>query len=257
MFRMDKQRLKLCNVNCKPEIHGEEHVTATYLTLEAKVSNTVFDQFDPKLRPSLFQKAADNTQEELIDGHLPELKFPMLGPLTYGWEGAGYKSTIEYGATGNDIVLPMSNLDNFRFELADGGTVTMKFRIVCKTDALNNGRLIDMQQQEITLSLEPPSAEEQLKQQQDAEKAGGGKSSGDDNTGDLNLEGDGADPLYEQAKKLVADSGKASISFVQKELRIGYNRAARLIEEMEKAGVVSAMDAEGKRTVLEQVEEAT
>lgn len=62
--------------------------------------------------------------------------------------------------------------------------------------------------------------------------------------------GDGPDPLYEQAKDLVIKERRASISLVQRHLRIGYNRAARLIEAMEKNGVVSAQDESGSRTVL-------
>ncbi|MDP2805055.1 MAG: DNA translocase FtsK 4TM domain-containing protein [Gallionellaceae bacterium] len=59
-----------------------------------------------------------------------------------------------------------------------------------------------------------------------------------------------ADPLYDQAVALVLKSRRASISYVQRDLRIGYNRAARLIEHMEKAGVVSAMQHNGNREVI-------
>lgn len=59
-----------------------------------------------------------------------------------------------------------------------------------------------------------------------------------------------ADPLYDQAVQVVLESRRASISFVQRHLRIGYNRAARLIEDMEKAGLVSTMSSNGERQVL-------
>ena len=62
--------------------------------------------------------------------------------------------------------------------------------------------------------------------------------------------GEGPDPLYDEAVKTVRAQNKASISLVQRVLRIGYNRAACLLEEMEKAGVVSAMSADGRRMVL-------
>ncbi len=62
------------------------------------------------------------------------------------------------------------------------------------------------------------------------------------------------DPLYTQAVDFVVAAGKASISAVQRELQLGYNRAARLVELMETNGVVSPMDASGKRTVLEAAE---
>ncbi|MDB5904041.1 MAG: cell division protein FtsK [Betaproteobacteria bacterium] len=63
--------------------------------------------------------------------------------------------------------------------------------------------------------------------------------------------GDGeSDPLYDQACAIVLKTRRASISLVQRHLRIGYNRAARLIEQMERSGMVSAMQTNGNREVL-------
>ena len=68
------------------------------------------------------------------------------------------------------------------------------------------------------------------------------------------LAGDGgdveADPLYDQAVEIVVKTRRPSISLVQRHLRIGYNRAARLIEQMERAGLVSSMGSNGNREVL-------
>lgn len=61
---------------------------------------------------------------------------------------------------------------------------------------------------------------------------------------------DDLDVLYDEAVKIVTESGKASISYVQRRLKIGYNRAARMIEEMEATGVVSSMQSNGQREVL-------
>jgi S-DNA-T family DNA segregation ATPase FtsK/SpoIIIE len=81
----------------------------------------------------------------------------------------------------------------------------------------------------------------------------------DDGAGDgipgLTPEGDGnddpeSDPLYDEAVQFVLESRRASISAVQRKLRIGYNRAARLIETMEAAGLVSGMGTNGSREVL-------
>ncbi len=58
------------------------------------------------------------------------------------------------------------------------------------------------------------------------------------------------DPLYDEALRIVTESRRASISGVQRRLRIGYNRAARLIEQMEKAGVVGPLQSNGSREVL-------
>ena len=58
------------------------------------------------------------------------------------------------------------------------------------------------------------------------------------------------DELYEEAIKLVKSEGKASTSFLQRKLQIGYNRAARIIDMMEEKGVVSKANHVGKREVL-------
>jgi len=62
--------------------------------------------------------------------------------------------------------------------------------------------------------------------------------------------GDESDPLYDEAVKIVTESRRASISGVQRRLKIGYNRAARLIEAMEAAGVVTPPEHNGDRQVL-------
>lgn len=59
-----------------------------------------------------------------------------------------------------------------------------------------------------------------------------------------------SDPMYDQACEVVLKHRRASISLVQRHLRIGYNRAARLLEQMEQSGMVSAMQSNGNRDIL-------
>jgi S-DNA-T family DNA segregation ATPase FtsK/SpoIIIE len=66
----------------------------------------------------------------------------------------------------------------------------------------------------------------------------------------MNNTGDGDLSLFDQAVDLVAREGKASTSFIQRHLQIGYNRAAKLIEQMEKEGIVGPANHVGKREVL-------
>lgn len=79
------------------------------------------------------------------------------------------------------------------------------------------------------------------------------------NEAETSMDGEGAssaasgaetDPLYDEAVAIVLKTRRASISGVQRQLRIGYNRAARLIEDMERAGLVSAMQSNGNREIL-------
>jgi S-DNA-T family DNA segregation ATPase FtsK/SpoIIIE len=69
-------------------------------------------------------------------------------------------------------------------------------------------------------------------------------------SGGADAPGGEADPLYDQAVQIVLQNRRASISLVQRHLRIGYNRAARLIEDMERAGLVSSMASNGNREIL-------
>jgi S-DNA-T family DNA segregation ATPase FtsK/SpoIIIE len=73
-----------------------------------------------------------------------------------------------------------------------------------------------------------------------------------DDDGGMLAEGDTSekDPMYDQAVEVVLKNRKASISLVQRHLKIGYNRAARLVEDMEKAGLVSSMSGSGQREIL-------
>ena len=61
---------------------------------------------------------------------------------------------------------------------------------------------------------------------------------------------DGEKNLFDQAVDVVTREGKASTSFIQRHLQIGYNRAAKLIEQMEKEGIVSPANHVGKREIL-------
>jgi S-DNA-T family DNA segregation ATPase FtsK/SpoIIIE len=77
-----------------------------------------------------------------------------------------------------------------------------------------------------------------------------GPEAGEAEDGILDAPDGESDPLYDQAVTIVLKTRRASISLVQRHLRIGYNRAARLIEQMERSGLVSAMQTNGNRDVL-------
>jgi DNA segregation ATPase FtsK/SpoIIIE, S-DNA-T family len=73
---------------------------------------------------------------------------------------------------------------------------------------------------------------------------------GGDLGGDLSESGGDKDPMYDQAVEVVLKNRKASISLVQRHLKIGYNRSARMLEEMEKSGLIGAMSGSGQRDIL-------
>lgn len=74
------------------------------------------------------------------------------------------------------------------------------------------------------------------------------ESSGTDESGTIGT--DTLDPLYEDAKQVVLQDRKSSISYIQRRLQIGYNRSARIVEQLEQMGVLSAPNAKGNREII-------
>ena len=66
----------------------------------------------------------------------------------------------------------------------------------------------------------------------------------------LETASDDMDPLYDEAVRIVTETRKTSISYIQRRLKIGYNRAARIVEEMEAGGLVGPLEANGNREIL-------
>ena len=72
----------------------------------------------------------------------------------------------------------------------------------------------------------------------------------DDETSEPGLFSEGSDPLYDRALEIVIQAGKASASYIQRRLKIGYNRAARLVEEMEARGIVGPANGSKPREII-------
>ncbi|MGZ7242282.1 DNA translocase FtsK, partial [Streptococcus pyogenes] len=76
-------------------------------------------------------------------------------------------------------------------------------------------------------------------------------SDGDFDSGSGTSSDDGSDPLFEEARALVLETQKASASMIQRRLSVGFNRATRLMEELEAAGVIGPAEGTKPRKVLE------
>lgn len=181
MLTLTQQRAKLINVNPRSEIHGEDKKLAVDLSIEVKTSNDILSQFDPKLKATFYRPAEDgeDAQGDLLAdqapaGHMPKLVFPNLGRLKWAYNGGGYITTVHCGFSGDmDIRMIETDLDKFNFDCQDGGTVAMTFRVVAHPQPEELGRLCELIQQEITLTLEPPSIEKQLQRDLDAQRSEG------------------------------------------------------------------------------------
>ncbi len=246
------------------------------------MANSVLDMFSDELRDFLFKKRAPD-QEYLADkgmdeSYLSEMRFPLLQKKqAWGWEGAGYRLVIARGISGHeDINLINVELKKFKFEAKQGGSVDVEFQAKGHPSGEDVGSLFEELGEEVDLTLEPPSAEKLAQMELDSQREdedeydedddhfnGAASTDQDDEaTSGVSAEeteaalqealsGDDEDQLYQEAVKIVIATKNATISYIQRGLRIGYNRAARLIERMEAEAVVSEPDESGRREVLQ------
>ena len=139
-----------------------------------------------------------------------------------------------------------SGCDVKKFEIApsDGGVITLTCSVAVYPNSADVSDLAKMVQDEASVAIEGPpdlfTGEPDL-----AMDAGGNVV--------VSLFGQPGetDSMYDQAVEVVKKHKKPSISLVQRHLKIGYNRAARLIEDMEKAGIVGPMESNGQRKILQ------
>lgn len=171
MFSLTNQNANLTNVNPRAELHGEDKHLAADLKFEIKIGNDVLSEFDPSLKSSFYRPAEAGEGDLLATqpGNLPKLKFPLMGPVKWGKEFAGYEIVVHYGVSGaQDIRLIDCEVDNFRFDCQDGGTVVLAFRVIAHPEPVELGRLCEMIQQEVEISLVPPTEAEQVERELEA-----------------------------------------------------------------------------------------
>lgn len=175
MFAL-KQAVKIRNVNCRAELHGDEYKVAVDLAIEVKVSNDVLAEFHPDLKTCLFVNDEAPKQSELVledSARLTKLRLPLMGNIKWGWEGEGYELFVEHGINRDSGVLMIDcKIDHFTFEPQEGGTVTTRFRVIAHPKEDDIGKLVSLIQQEVGIELDPPTAEQQFKLEERKAAAG-------------------------------------------------------------------------------------
>jgi hypothetical protein len=163
-----KQQVKLIKASTPMENHGKDFVLAVVLTVEAAISSTSLRQFDSALCDSLYRAAEqDEDSGDLITEPTgPTVRrFPKMSAFDWEYEGTGYELTVDYGLGGeSDIELVDAKVNSFTITPLEGGTVTVKFNVVVHPEALDVGRLCEMQKRniDITLMAPPPENVQQL-----------------------------------------------------------------------------------------------
>ncbi len=208
----------ILHLNTRKEGPEDAQELAVDLKLKATADVAITRFFDEQLATFVF----------LSNG---AVRNKVMGPITFAHELESYRLDM-VGSTFTGV-----RVKKFALEPKDGFKVSVTFAVSFKPSGDEVARVAEFLQDEIDLCLTPSDSE--------LDFGDGGAAHSHVNTYD------GADDeLLPAARELVASHRSASISLVQRHLRIGYNRAARLLEALEAGGDVSATDAAGNRMVL-------
>lgn len=232
-----KGKAEIKHLNVRKEGPEDDKVLAIDIKFQCVTGSSVFDFFHEGLKDVLYTDVG-------------AVKNMMLKPL--GFCNAILNCDLEilgqrYGGI---------EVGKFQLEPKDGHQATMQFSISLQPTGDEVAKLSEFVMDEIDIHVQP---QPELDFSGVAEAAAGLnklanedgiKATISDGAGNVLVTFGDADPLYEQAVAIVMKNRRASISQVQRHLRIGYNRAARLIEEMERQGVVSGMNSDGSRDIL-------
>jgi hypothetical protein len=167
MFKTELQDMLLSNLNTRVEKHGAENVGGADLSLQFETSNKILEAFEKGLVKRFYRAAqkGDDVQPELDMKHpdyLPILQCKKIKSIKWEDEYPGYRLRIMNPLEDKcDVLLADVELKGFTFELKEGGTVLLKFKIGCTPQGADVAYLFEHLGSNIAVTLEPPSADKQ------------------------------------------------------------------------------------------------
>lgn len=163
MLQLEDHEVDMSNVNLRKEKHGDERKLGVDITIKFHAANRILDELESGLRESLFRPAGKGEQIDLVEGAdgLVAVKFPRIGGLSWDEEFPGYELEIAGGlGLSEPLVLVDVTLKKFKFDPLEGGSVAITFSAVFHPDAEEAGTLCSLIQDEVDLTLVPPSKQE-------------------------------------------------------------------------------------------------
>lgn len=161
MMEFQKHTMRLVSINVRRELAGKDPAagrTASDLSLVVKGSNDLLDKLSPHLRGSFFAADVDK-QGVLVPHALTKLIHPLLKQdnLSYDLKHAGYTVTIDHaGNEESAIVLDDCQINEFRLNLMEGGTVGITMRCQFHPEVGQIDPLSDKLMQEVSVTMKPP-----------------------------------------------------------------------------------------------------
>jgi hypothetical protein len=222
-------RAELVHINTRKEGNEDNKELALDLKLKTRISADVANFFGEGLNDFMF----------LADG-VP--RFKRMEQIGFEHELVSYCLVL------NEQTYYGVSVKKFKLSPVTGSLIDLTFSISFKPTSQVVATLAEFLDEMISIELTPQNTELNFEGASTADGDAAGQVI-EGLSGHVSNMGD-EDPLYEEAKAIVLKTQRASISGIQRQLRIGYNRAARLLESMESAGLISAMQSDGARKVL-------
>jgi hypothetical protein len=169
MFELIQIAAKIIKVNPHTEKKDNLDVPACDIRLEVTGGNDLLSMFSPELKFSLYDRS-EADRSDLIhakdEGHRTSLRYPKMRPIKWSDEVIGAQVTLHYGHNDKThVILDTCDVNEFEFECAEGGSVTLSFWVRCHhIDEKQGGRITQMVNASIPVSVIPPKADPLEKQ---------------------------------------------------------------------------------------------
>jgi hypothetical protein len=237
------QAVNLDHINIRKEGPDDEKHLMVDLKFECVTSSDLLLEFDPALRSMLFHEGAP--------------RFPKMAPVRWGGEMRHMELEIA-GVEFLDVTLRKFQIEPM--SIPGEEYVTLVFVATFAPGGRETAIIAEQVGEKCEIKLRPGRELDLAPGDAAAVRASvrnlhdhlvkDGVSMTIVVPGGKSVTLNGQDALYQQAVEVVRSARRASITHLQRSLKIGYNRAARLMEDMEKAGVVTPMDAAGQRDLV-------
>lgn len=246
LLQLDKVLTSITNVNFRKENHGKDKVLAAdvkfTMPLPVALLHDLAIDAPPISFSEFFYDDPVAVEGSTVEGETVSRKRELgIGGISLSIELFGHNLSIQMDGEH----MPAINFSDVKinalsvvFEQDRHMKMSGRFQFNVPEDDELIGRLAEFIKSDAKVTITPPS---QLDLVEEID---------DDNVVDFEENTDEADPMYEQAKELVINRQRAEANILQKELKIGYNRAHRMLERMEAENVVGPMRSNAPRDVL-------
>jgi len=247
LLELDKVLTSIINVNYRKENHGKEKTLATDVKFSMLLPVSIMHEMSVDSPPISFSEFFYDDPVAVEGSTVPDettSRKRELGIAGISIAAEFFSHNLSIQADGEHspaLEFPDVKINGLSivFEQERQIKLTGRFQFEMPYDDEMTGRLAGFIKTDAKITVTPPSQMDLVDEPTDS-----------DEDVDHEEDTDEADPLYEKAKELVINRQRATASLIQKELKIGYNRAARMVEALEAGGVIGPHKDNAPRDVL-------